>query len=70
MKKLTGVKLPDIHPHTWATNILDGAVGNSSSVNTIIFFGKGKLYLFQEEYIEVIHRLENFSAFARRAHNL
>ena len=34
------------------------------------FFGKGKLYLFQEEYIEVIHRLENLPASARRAHNL
>jgi hypothetical protein len=42
----------------------------ASSLVYSFFFGKGKLYLFQEEYIEVIHRLENFPASAERAHNL
>ena len=34
------------------------------------FFGKGKLYLFQEEYIEVIHRLEIFPTSAKPTHRL
>ena len=48
-----------------------GGRKNFHSQNTRDFFlGKGKLYWFQEQYIEVIHHLEILSTSAKPSHSL